>query len=119
MPNTPTSAEIAAGIQTWLRCESPSSSPQGIAAMAAMVAQHAKAAGLAAQLSSLGDMTGPLLHISNRAAGVVLTFQHESVRACRAWRQRSNSCPAGHRAGYFSRTCLPSRDPAHPSCSSS
>jgi len=69
MPTTPTSARIAAGIQTWIRCESPSSSPQGIAAMAAMVEQHAKAAGLAAHVSSLGDTTGPLLHISNRAAG--------------------------------------------------
>ena len=69
MPTAPTSAQIAAGIQTWIRCESPSSSPQGIAAMVAMVEQHAKAAGLAAQASSLGDTTGPLLHISNRAAG--------------------------------------------------
>lgn len=69
MPTTPTSAQIAAGIQTWLCCESPSSSPQGIAAMVAMVEQHAKAAGLAAYVSSLGDRTGPLLHISNRAAG--------------------------------------------------
>ncbi len=69
MPKTPTSAQIAAGIQTWIRCESPSSSPQGIAAMAAMVEQYAKAAGLAAHVSSLGDTTGPLLHISNRAAG--------------------------------------------------
>lgn len=69
MPITPASARIAAGIQTWIRCESPSNSPQGLAAMAAMVAQHAKAAGLAAQLTSLGDQTGPLLRISNRAAG--------------------------------------------------
>lgn len=69
MPTTPTSAQIAAGIQPWLRCESPSSSREGIAAMAAMMEQHAKAAGLAAQLSSLGDTTGPLLHLSNRAAG--------------------------------------------------
>ena len=69
MPTAPTSAQIAAGIQTWLRCESPSSSPQDIAAMVAMVEQHAKAVGLAAHVSSLGDATGPLLHISNRAAG--------------------------------------------------
>ena len=69
MPTTPTSAQIAAGIQTWIRCESPSSSPQGIAAMVAMVEQHARAARLAAQVSSLGDTTGPLLHVSNRAAG--------------------------------------------------
>jgi glutamate carboxypeptidase len=37
--------------------------------MVAMVEQRAKAAGLAAHVSSLGDATGPLLHISNRAAG--------------------------------------------------
>lgn len=69
MSTTLTSLQIAAGIETWMRCESPSSSPQGIAAMVAMVEQHAKAAGLAAQVSSLGDTTGPLLHISNRAQG--------------------------------------------------
>ena len=69
MPITPSSAQIAEGIQTWIRCESPSNSPQGLAAMAAMVERHAKAAGLAAQLTSLGDQTGPLLRISNRAAG--------------------------------------------------
>ena len=37
--------------------------------MVAMVEEHARAAGLAASVSSLGDTTGPLLHISNRAAG--------------------------------------------------
>ncbi|SFC07765.1 glutamate carboxypeptidase [Polaromonas sp. OV174] len=65
----PSTAQLAAGIQSWLRCESPSSSPQGIAAMVAMVEQHAKELGLTAKVSSLGDTTGPLLHISNRAAG--------------------------------------------------
>ena len=69
MPTDLTSAQLAAGIQSWVRCESPSSSPQGIAAMVGMVEQCAKAAGLAAHVSSLGDTTGPLLHISNRAAG--------------------------------------------------
>ncbi|MFS8086377.1 MAG: M20 family metallopeptidase [Acidobacteriota bacterium] len=69
MPSKLTSTQIAAGIQTWIRCESPSSSPRGIAAMVAIVEQHARAAGLAAYVSSLGDTTGPLLHISNRAAG--------------------------------------------------
>ena len=64
-----TSTQLAAGIQTWIRCESPSSSPQGIAAMVALVEQHARAAGLPATVSSLGETTGPLLHISNRAAG--------------------------------------------------
>jgi len=37
--------------------------------MVAIVEQQAKAEGLSAHLSSLGDTTGPLLHISNRAAG--------------------------------------------------
>ena len=69
MPTPPTSDQIAAGIQTWIRCESPSSSPQAIGAMVVMVEQHAKAAGLTTQISSLGETTGPLLHISNRAAG--------------------------------------------------
>ena len=69
MPTKLTSTDIAVGIQTWIRCESPSSSPDGIAAMVAMVEQHARAAGLAAHVSSLGDTTGPLLHISNRATG--------------------------------------------------
>jgi glutamate carboxypeptidase len=69
MTATPTAADIAAGIQSWIRCESPSSSPPGLAAMAAMVKQHAEAAGLAAQLIPLGNATGPLLHINNRTAG--------------------------------------------------
>lgn len=69
MPTIPISAEIAAGIQTWIRCESPSSSPQALATMAAMVEQHAKAKGLAAHVSLLGEATGPLLHVTNRAAG--------------------------------------------------
>src|SRR5258706_2962402 len=69
MPTELTSSRIAADIQNWMRCESPSSSPQGIAAMVAIVEQHAKSAGLAAHVSSLGDTTGPLLHISNRSVG--------------------------------------------------
>jgi len=71
MSTDSTSAQLAAGIQTWLRCESPSSSPQGIAAMGAIVEQHARAAGLTTVVSSLGDTTGPLLHITNRVAGDV------------------------------------------------
>ena len=67
--NDRTSNELAAGIRRWMECESPSSSPQGIAAMVAIVGQHAKDAGLSAHVSSLGDSTGPLLHITNRSAG--------------------------------------------------
>ena len=65
---TPTPNDIAAGIQAWMRCESPSSSPQAIAAMVSIVERHAKDAGLRTQVSALGDSTGPLLHITNRAA---------------------------------------------------
>jgi len=69
MPAQPASDQIAEGIQEWMRCESPSSSPQAIAAMVAIVEQQAKSAGLVATVSSLGETTGPLLHITNRAAG--------------------------------------------------
>jgi glutamate carboxypeptidase len=61
-----TSNEIAAGIERWMRCESPSSSPPRIAAMVEIVAEEARASGLAVSVSSLGDTTGPLLHITNR-----------------------------------------------------
>ena len=69
MSTTLTASGLAAGIQTWIRCESPSGSPPAIATMVAMVEQYAKSAGLAAEASTLGDTTGPLLHITNRAAG--------------------------------------------------
>jgi glutamate carboxypeptidase len=69
MQTTPTAAELAAGIEPWIACESPSSSPDGIARMVAIVAEHARAAGLAAHVSDIGDRTGPLLRVTNRAAG--------------------------------------------------
>ena len=65
----PTVTDIAAGIQAWIRCESPSSSPPAIAAMVAMVEQHARSLALATNVISLGDTTGPALHITNRASG--------------------------------------------------
>jgi glutamate carboxypeptidase len=64
----PTSDTLAAGIRRWMECESPSSSPAGIAAMVAIAEQHAKASGLRTEVTSLGDATGPLLRITNRAA---------------------------------------------------
>lgn len=67
MDSNPTTEQLAAGIQSWLRIESPTASPQNVAAMAALVEQHAKKLGLQTTLSSLGDT--PLLHISNRATG--------------------------------------------------
>jgi glutamate carboxypeptidase len=69
MQTTPTAAELAAGIEPWIACESPSSSPEAIAQMVAIVAEHARAVGLAAHVSAIGDRTGPLLHVTNRAAG--------------------------------------------------
>lgn len=65
---TPTE-NITQGIQTWLECESPSASPTALNAMADIVLNQARAMGLQAERISLGDSTGPLLHISNRAPG--------------------------------------------------
>lgn len=61
--------QLAAGIQTWLRVESPTGSVQGVTAMAALIEQQARLLGLQTMLGSLGDTTGPLLHVSNRAPG--------------------------------------------------
>jgi glutamate carboxypeptidase len=69
MQTTPTATELAAGIEPWIACESPSSSPEGIAKMVRIVAGHAQAAGLAAHVTAIGDRTGPLLHVTNRVAG--------------------------------------------------
>ncbi|OZI31808.1 peptidase [Bordetella genomosp. 10] len=68
-PDLPDSAALAAGIRSWIECESPSNYPAGVAAMAALVEKQARAAGLTAQLSTLGDATGPLLYVTNRAQG--------------------------------------------------
>jgi len=65
----PSSADLAAGIADWIRCESPSSSPDAIAAMVARVEQYARAAGLKTTVSAIGDDTGPLLHVTNREEG--------------------------------------------------
>lgn len=68
MPTSRTE-QIVAGIQSWLQCESPSNFPDGIAAMARIIADYAAAAGLTVELSSLGPTTGPLLYATNRAPG--------------------------------------------------
>ncbi|OZI20730.1 peptidase [Bordetella genomosp. 9] len=64
----PASAAIAAGLRPWIECESPTSSPEGVAAMARLVQAEAQAAGLRTELKPLGDRTGPLLVVTNRAA---------------------------------------------------
>ena len=69
MSNTQSTEQIVAGIQSWLQCESPSNYPDGIAAMARIIADYAAAAGLTVELSSLGPTTGPLLYATNRAPG--------------------------------------------------
>jgi glutamate carboxypeptidase len=68
-PNLPSSDELATGLRAWIECESPTNSPAGVAAMATMIEQHARAAGLATTLTPLGDATGPLLYVTNRAPG--------------------------------------------------
>ena len=69
MSSTSRTEQLVAGIQSWLQCESPSNFPDGIAAMARIIADYAAAAGLTVELSSLGPATGPLLYATNRAAG--------------------------------------------------
>ena len=69
MSNLPNTEQLVAGIQQWLRCESPSNYPEGIAAMARIIADQAAAAGLTVEVSSLGSATGPLLYVTNRAPG--------------------------------------------------
>ncbi len=64
----PASADIAAGLRAWIECESPTHSPAGVAAMAELVQAAAQAAGLRTELKTLGDTTGPLLVVTNRAA---------------------------------------------------
>ncbi|WP_459616631.1 M20 family metallopeptidase [Bordetella sp. 2513F-2] len=69
MSTLPDTDQLVAGIQAWMRCESPTSSPAGVAAMADMVAEHARALGLKATVTPLGDHVGPLLEVTNRAEG--------------------------------------------------
>ncbi|MEO7760563.1 MAG: M20 family metallopeptidase [Casimicrobiaceae bacterium] len=64
-----TNTELATGIESWMRCESPSSSPQSIGAMVAIVEQYARGFGLRTQVNAIGDQTGPMLYITNRASG--------------------------------------------------
>ena len=69
MSALPSTEALVAGIQSWVRCESPSNSPEGVTKMAALVEAQARAAGLAVEVTSLGPDTGPLLYATNRAAG--------------------------------------------------
>jgi len=66
---TPTDAvttKIIADLTTWLQCESPSHSPEGVAAMVDIVRAYAANAGLYTEVTSLGSDVGPMLLVSNR-----------------------------------------------------
>jgi len=77
-------AALAAGIKRWIECESPSNDIATLNTMAAMMAGDAKAAGLQASSHHIGNGTGPMLHISNRAdgdtrEGVLILAHHDTV----------------------------------------
>lgn len=58
-------------IQSWIEIETPSHDPAAVATLARLVQADALAAGLTANLQSLGEEVGPLLTVSNRAPGDV------------------------------------------------
>ncbi|MFA5591667.1 MAG: hypothetical protein WDA70_13315, partial [Lysobacteraceae bacterium] len=64
-----TTDELVAGITLWINCESPSHAPQTLVEMAGIITDQAQAAGLTVHSQELDPATGPLLHITNRAAG--------------------------------------------------
>ena len=61
--------QLAAGIRTWIECESPSSDAAAVQRMATLVADQARAAGLNVTLSHAGPKNLPILVASNRAPG--------------------------------------------------
>ncbi len=60
---------LAAGIQRWLECESPSHDITALRQMAAILVADASSAGLRVAEHDIGTTTGPLLHITQRAEG--------------------------------------------------
>lgn len=69
MSALPSTEALVAGIQSWVRCESPTNSPEGVTQMAALVETQARDAGLTVEVTSLGEHVGPLLYATNRAPG--------------------------------------------------
>ena len=67
--NSTTTQSLVDGITAWMECESPTHSPVGVAAMVADMARYALEGGLQATVTPLGERVGPLLHVTNRAAG--------------------------------------------------
>lgn len=66
---TSTTQSLVDGITSWMECESPTSSSEGLARMVAVIKSYALEAGLQATETSFGPHVGPLLHISNRGDG--------------------------------------------------
>src|SRR5690606_39626695 len=64
-----TAAELVAGISRWIECESPSHDPAALSAMADIIEKQAADAGLTVSRHHLDPATGPMLTITNRAAG--------------------------------------------------
>jgi len=66
LPNTETLVE---GIKSWVLCESPSSSPEGVGNMVSIIAEQARSAGLTVERTEVGPDVGPVLYVTNRAKG--------------------------------------------------
>ena len=82
--NQQLAAKLAAGISTWIQCESPSNNPQAIERMAQLVAAQARSAGLRVELTHAGSKNLPILVVSNRApedqrAGILLLAHLDTV----------------------------------------
>ncbi len=69
MSTLPNTESLVEGIKSWVQCESPSNSPEGVARMVAIIASQARGAGLTVEQTDLGPNVGPLLYVSNREAG--------------------------------------------------
>lgn len=69
MSTLPDTEQLVAGIIAWMQCESPTSSPESVAAMAEITADYARAQGLKAAITPLGKNVGPMVYATNRADG--------------------------------------------------
>lgn len=67
--STAITQRIVQDITAWMNCESPTRSPAAVAQMVEIMAAYACEAGLQATVTPTGERAGPLLLISNRAAG--------------------------------------------------
>lgn len=80
----PDTSFITAGISRWIECESPSHDKQALLRMADLLLSEARTMGLQCQATTIGDDTGPLLHLHNRAdndtrAGIMVLAHYDTV----------------------------------------